>query len=99
MINKMNPIGYPDVKRAVESEENEESNENTGNTSEVSINKEVLGGRGKVVVEPILIDINAEEDTGGDEENVVVDKIFSNGIVECRKPRRSGIKLREGMYQ
>ena len=95
----MNPIGCPDVKWAVESEENEESNENTGNTSEVSINKEVLGGRGKVVVEPILIDINAEEDTAGDEENVVVDKIFSNGIVERRSAGGSSIKLREWMDQ
>ena len=97
--DKVNTIGCPDVKGAVELEENEEGNENARNTGKISIDKEVLGGRSEVVVEAIFIDINTEKNAAGDEENVVVDELFGNGIVECRRAWGSGVELAEGMDQ
>ena len=97
--DKVNTIGCPDVKGAVELEENEEGNENARNTGKISIDKEVLGGRREVVVEAIFIDINTEKNAAGDEENVVVDELFGNGIVECRRAWGSGVELTEGIDQ
>ena len=91
----MNTIGCPDVKRAVELEEKEKSYEDAGNTSKVSKDKEVLGAIRDIVVEAILIDIQTEENAAGDEENVVVDELFGNGIVEGGRAWRGGIELGE----
>ena len=91
----MNTIGCPDVKGAVELEEKEKSHEDAGNTSKVSKDKEVLCAIRDIVVEAILIDINTEENAAGDEENVVVDELFGNGIVEGGGAWGSGIELGE----
>ena len=91
----MDTMRCPDVKGAVELEEEEESHEDARNTSNISIDKEVLGGRSDIVVEAILIDINTEENAAGDEENVVVDELFGNGIVEGWRAWRGGIELGE----
>ena len=48
-----------------------------------------------IVVESILIDINTEENTAGDEENIVVDELLSNGVVEGRGARGGGVELAE----
>ena len=91
----MDTIRCPDVKGAVELEEDEESHENAGNTSKISIDEEVLGGRSDIVVEAILIDIHTDENAAGDEENVVVDELFGNGIVEGGRAWRCGVELAE----
>ena len=95
MKHNVDPMRCPDVKGAVELEEEEESHEDARNTSNISIDKEVLGGRSDIVVEAILIDINTEENAAGDEENVVVDELFGNGIVEGGGAWGCGVKLAE----
>ena len=85
----------PDVKEAVELEEEEESHEDARDTSNICIDKEVLGGRSDIVVEAILSDINTEENAAGDEENVVVDELSGNGTVEGRRAWGCGVKLAE----
>ena len=92
-------IGCPDVIGTVELEENEVGKENARHTSKISVDKEVLGGRSEIVVEAVFIDINTEKNAAGDEENVVVDKLFGNGIVECRRAWGSGIELAEWVDQ
>ena len=99
MKHNVDPMRCPDVKGAVELEEEEESHEDARNTSNISIDKEVLGGRSDIVVEAILIDINTEENAAGDEENVVVDEVFGNGIVEGRGAWGCGVKLAEGVKE
>jgi len=91
----MDPIRCPDVKGAVELEQKEECQENAGNTSKVRIDEEVLGGMSDIVVEAIFIDINTEENTAGDKENIVVDELLGNGVVKGRRPRRGGVELAE----
>ena len=93
--NKVDTIRCPDVIGAVELEENEKRNEDARDTSKISIDKEVLGGRSDIVVEAILIDINTEENAAGNEENVVVDELFGNGIVEGGRAWGCGVKLAE----
>ena len=95
----MNTIGCPDVKGGVELEENEKGNEDARDTSKIGIDKKVLGGRSDIVVEAILIDINTEENAAGDEENVVVDELFGNGIVEGGRAWGCGVKLAEGVEE
>ena len=48
-----------------------------------------------IVVESIFIDINTEENTAGDKENIVVDELLGNGVVKGRRPRRGGVELAE----
>ena len=91
----MNTIGCPDVKRAVELEEKEKSYEDAGNTSKVSKDKEVPCAIRDIVVEAILIDINTEENAAGDEENVVVDELFGNGIVKGGRAWGCRVELAE----
>ena len=91
----MDTIRCPDIQGAVEFEQNEECQENARNTSKVRIDEEVLGGMSDIVVESILIDINTEENTAGDEENIVVDELLSNGVVEGRGARGGGVELAE----
>ena len=93
--HNVDTIRYPDVKGAVELEEDEESHENAGSTCKSSIGEEVLGGRSDIVVEAILIDINTEENAAGDEENVVVDELFGNGIGEGGRAWGCGVELAE----
>ena len=76
-------------------EEKEKSYEDAGNTSKVSKDKEVLCAIRDIVVEAIFIDIKTEENTAGDEENVVVDELLGNGIVEGWRAWRGGIELGE----
>ena len=93
----MHTIGSPDVIRTVELEKNEERNENARNPSQVCIDKEIFSGRGEVVVEAIFIDINTEENTAGDEKNVVVDKLLGNGVMEGRRAWGSCIEFAKRM--
>ena len=48
-----------------------------------------------IVVKSIFIDINTEEDTAGDKENIVVDELFGNGVVEGRRARGGRVELAE----
>jgi len=89
----MDTIRCPDVQGAVEFEQNEECQENARNTSKVRIDEEVLGGMSDIVVEAIFIDINTEENTAGDEENIVVDELLGNGVVKGRRAGRGGVEL------
>jgi len=91
----MDTIRCPDVQGAVEFEENEKCQENARNTSKVRIDEEVLGGMSDIVVEAIFIDINTEENTAGDKENIVVDELFGNGVVEGRRARGGRVELAE----
>jgi hypothetical protein len=83
----MNTVRCPDVHGAVELEEYQKCQEDAGNTGEIGIDQEILGGWSNIVVEAILIDINTKENAAGDEENVVVNKLLSDGIVEGRGAR------------
>ena len=91
----MDTIRCPDVQGAVEFEQKEECQENAWNTSKVRIDEEVLGGMSDIVVESIFIDINTEENTAGDKENIVVDELLGNGVVKGRRARRGGVELAE----
>jgi len=48
-----------------------------------------------IVVKAIFIDINTEENTAGDKENIVVDELFGNGVVEGRRARGGRVELAE----
>jgi len=93
----MDTIGRPDVKGAVELEEDKECQEEARNTGKIGVDEEVLGCWADIVVESVFIDINTEEYAAGDEENVVVDELFGNGIVEGRGAWGSGVELAEGV--
>ena len=93
----MDTIRCPDVKGAVELEQNKESQENARNTSKVGVDEKVLCCMSDIVVEAIFVDIHTEENTAGDEENIVVDQLLGNGIVKCRGARRGGVELAERM--
>ena len=83
----MDTVRCPDVQGAVKLEKNEECQEDARNTGEIRIDQEILGGWSNIVVEAIMVDINTKENAGGDEENVVVNKLLSVGIVEGRGAR------------
>jgi len=48
-----------------------------------------------IVVKSIFININTEENTAGDKENIVVDELFGNGVVEGRRARGGRVELAE----
>ena len=95
----MDTVRCPDIQGAVELEENKECQEDARNTGEIRIDQEILGGRSNIVVEAVMVDINTKENAGGDEENVVVNKLLSDGIVEGRGARGGGVELAERMNQ
>jgi len=91
----MDSIGRPDIKGAVELEQKQESQKDARNTSNVCVDEEIFRGWSDIVVKAILIDISTEENTAGDEKNVVVDELLGDGIVEGRGARRVGVELEE----
>jgi len=97
--HQVDAVRGPDVEGAVELEEDKERKKEAGDTGEVGIDEKVGRGRGDVVVESVLSDVDAEKDAAGDEDDVVVDELLGDGIVKCWGPGGSGVELAEGMDQ
>jgi len=97
LVNDMDSVGGPDVVFGVVAVEDQVSDEETGDAGDISVDEEGLGGGAEVVVEPILANVDTEEDGGENEDDVVVDELFGDCVVEGGGAGGGGVELVEGM--
>ena len=88
----MNPIWGPEIIGTIELEEKQIGNEDGWNSCDVGRDQKIRDGSGYTCAV-----IDTEEDGGGDEENVVDDKLSGDSRVEGWWTGGGGVELAKGM--
>ena len=99
LVDKVDPVGGPDVVAGVELEQDEEGEEDAGHPGYVGCHQQVLGAGAEVVVEVVDVDVHGEQDGRDHHEDVVAHQLLGDGVVQGGGPGGGRVELGEGVHQ